>query len=44
MEREQALKKEIEEWKKRYQGKEKENEELQRQIKQLQDEKANLLK
>jgi hypothetical protein len=33
LEREQALKKEIEEWKKRLQDKQKENEELMKQIK-----------
>ena len=42
MEREQALKKEIEEWKKKLSDKQKENDELSRQIKQLQDEKSDL--
>jgi len=42
LEREQALKKEIEEWKKKLSDKQKENDELSRQIKQLQDEKSDL--
>jgi septal ring factor EnvC (AmiA/AmiB activator) len=43
-EREEQLKREIEDWKKRLQAKEKENEELLRQIKALEEDKAGLLK
>ena len=41
-EREMGLKKEIEEWKKKYGLKESENDDLKSQIKQLQTEKSDL--
>jgi septal ring factor EnvC (AmiA/AmiB activator) len=44
LEREQALKREIEEWKKRVQEKQKENEDLAKLLKLVQEEKAGLEK